>query len=75
MLNLLMVLFCFFIFLTIYFTPVIIAKYRQVKHFGSIVVINIFSGITGIGWIIALAMACSDNLKQDTNIDRISSDE
>jgi hypothetical protein len=46
-----------------------------VKHFGSIVVINVFSGLTGIGWVIALAMACSDNLKKDASIDRISSDE
>ena len=78
MLNLLIVLFCFFIFLAIYFLPIVVAKYRQVKHFGSIVVINVFSGLTGIGWVIALAMACSDNLKQDDNkddnIERISSE-
>lgn len=74
MLNLLMVLFCFFIFLTIYFVPIIVAKYRQVKHFWSIVVINVFSGVTGIGWVVALAMACSDNLKENISIDRISSE-
>lgn len=74
MLNLLMLLFCFFVFLSIYFVPTVVAKYRGVRHFGSIVVINVFSGLTGIGWVIALAMACSDNLKKDLSIDRMSSD-
>jgi len=65
MMNLLVFLFCFCIFLVIYFIPVIIAKYRGVKHFGSIIVINLFSGVTFVGWVVALAMACSDNLKSD----------
>ncbi len=72
MLNMLIFLFCFFIFLVIYFIPVIIAKYRQVKHIGSIAVIDIFLGMTFIGWVIALAMACSDNLKKEQEPDQLS---
>ncbi len=72
MLNLLVFLFCFFTFLVVYFIPVIIAKYRGVKHFGSIIVINIFLGLTFIGWVIALAMACSDNLKKETKSDQLT---
>lgn len=72
MLNLLIFLFCFFAFLMIYFIPVIIAKYRGVKHFGSIVVINIFLGMTFVGWVVALAMACSDNLKRESETDQLT---
>lgn len=72
MLNLLIFLFCFFAFLMIYFIPVIIAKYRGVKHFGSIVVINIFLGMTFVGWVVALAMACSDNLKRGSETDQLT---
>ena len=72
MFDLLVFLFCFFAFLVIYFIPVIIAKYRGVRHFGSIVVINIFSGLTFVGWVIALAMACSDNLKNETKPDQMT---
>ena len=72
MLDLLVFLFCFFVFLTIYFIPVIIAKYRGVKHFGSIVVVDIFLGMTFIGWVVALAMACSDNLKTEPQTDQLS---
>lgn len=64
MANLLMFLFCFFIFLVIYFLPVIVAKYRSVRHFGSIVVINLFLGMTFVGWVVAFAMACSDNFEE-----------
>ena len=72
MLNLLVFLFCFFFFLALYFLPVIIAKYRGVKHFGSIVVVDIFLGMTFVGWVVALAMACSDNLKKETETDQSS---
>ena len=72
MLNLFVFLFCFFVFLVVYFIPVIIAKYRSARHFGSIVVINIFLGMTFVGWVVALAMACSDNLKKETETDQLS---
>lgn len=56
-------LFCLF-FLGIYFLPVIVAKSRGVRHFGSIVVINLFLGMTFVGWVVAFAMACSDNFEE-----------
>lgn len=46
-----------FIGLIIYFLPSLIAKGRQNKQFGVIFVINLFSGWTGFGWIVALALA------------------
>jgi hypothetical protein len=42
-----------------YFAPSIIAYVRKVRNLGSIVIINGFFGWTFIGWIAALAMACS----------------
>ncbi|MBO7453784.1 MAG: superinfection immunity protein [Alphaproteobacteria bacterium] len=63
MASLLIILFCLF-FLGIYFLPVIIAKCRGVRHFGSIVVINLFLGMTFVGWVVAFAMACSDNFEE-----------
>ncbi len=72
MLNLLIFLFCFFVFLGIYFIPVIVAKYRGIRHLGSIIVVNIFLGITFVGWVVALAMACSDNFKKEQESDQLS---
>lgn len=46
-----------FISLIIYFLPSLIAKGRQNKQFEFIFVINLFSGWTGFGWIVALALA------------------
>lgn len=40
-----------------YLLPVFIACARPVRNFGSILVIDLFLGWTGIGWIVALAMA------------------
>ena len=65
MAGLFIFLLCLLVFLVIYFLPVIVAKCRGVRHFGSIVVINVFLGMTFIGWVIAFAMACSDNFKND----------
>ena len=45
-----------------YWVPAIVAKLRHVRNFGSITVINGLLGWTVIGWIVALAMACSSNL-------------
>jgi Superinfection immunity protein len=38
--------------------PAAVAGMRHVPNLGSVVVINFLTGWTGIGWIIALAMAC-----------------
>ncbi|MEI7532479.1 MAG: superinfection immunity protein [Betaproteobacteria bacterium] len=45
------------IFLPIYFLPSIIAKMRGKKNFIAILVLNIFLGGTGVGWVIALVWA------------------
>lgn len=41
----------------LYFFPTIVGLARKVKDTGSVIVVNFFLGWTGIGWIIALAMA------------------
>jgi hypothetical protein len=40
-----------------YMLPTIIGKIRNVVNLGSVAVVNIFLGWSGIGWIVALAMA------------------
>lgn len=47
----------FFIGLAMYFLPTIVAGVRHVTCRGGIVMLNIFLGWTGIGWIIALIWA------------------
>jgi hypothetical protein len=42
-----------------YFLPAIQAASRRHHNLGSIIVINVFLGWTLIGWVVALAMACS----------------
>lgn len=64
MLGVLLILLGSFLFLAVYFSPIIIARYRRVRHFGSIFVINLFLGVTFVGWVIALAMACSDLIEE-----------
>ena len=49
---------CVFILsMLVYFAPSIVAWNRQVRNFGSVLVINIFLGWTLVGWVVALAMA------------------
>lgn len=47
----------------VYFVPTLVALYRQHHQTGAIVVINLFAGWTFIGWVAALAMACSAKQK------------
>ena len=44
--------------ITAYWIPSIVAAVRHVRNTGSIVIINLLTGWTVIGWIVALAMAC-----------------
>ena len=44
--------------LGLYFLPSIIAYRRRRENFRKIFYINLFLGITGIGWIVALVQAC-----------------
>ncbi len=43
----------------IYFAPLLVAFKRAHHQLGAIAVINVFLGWTILGWIVALAMACS----------------
>lgn len=46
-----------------YLLPSIIASGRQHKNVTSLTIVNIFFGWTFLGWVIALAWAFSDNIK------------
>lgn len=43
--------------LALYFLPTIIALLRGVRNGGSVFILNLFLGLTLIGWVVALAMA------------------
>jgi len=47
------------ILLALYFLPALIAAARHHHNAGSIFIIDLFLGWTFLGWIVALAMACS----------------
>ena len=47
----------FAIFAVIYFIPTVIATYGEKRNTGAIFVLNLFTGWTFIGWIIALVWA------------------
>ena len=49
--------------LAIYLLPVLIASTRKHNNFGSILMLNLLAGWTGIGWIIAAVWAMSDNIE------------
>lgn len=49
--------------LVIYFLPTIIAFKRHHNNTASIAVLNLFLGWTFIGWVIFLAMALTNNVK------------
>lgn len=44
---------------SVYFAPSIVAGCRNHHQGGAILVINVFLGWTFVGWVVALAMACS----------------
>lgn len=52
------------VIVALYFVPLIVAAARSMPNVGSIAVINVLLGWTGIGWIVALAMACGSNRRQ-----------
>ena len=46
--------------LALYFLPTIIAAVRHAKNFVVILLVNIFAGWTGVGWIVALVWSLVD---------------
>ena len=47
------------IVLTLYLVPSIIAMTRGIPSVGGVIVVNLFLGWTFLGWVVALAWACS----------------
>jgi hypothetical protein len=47
----------------VYFLPFLIAKARGHRNSDSILLTNIFFGLSGVGWVIALIWAVSANTK------------
>ncbi len=45
---------------SLYFIPAIVARTREVEHFGVIFLVNIFFGWTVLGWFAALIWAVTD---------------
>jgi hypothetical protein len=45
--------------LTLYLFPALVATSRNHHNSGSIIITNLFLGWTFLGWVVALAMACS----------------
>ena len=42
---------------TVYFIPSIVARSKKHKNFSALLVLNIFLGVTYVGWVIALVWA------------------
>lgn len=38
--------------------PSVIGVAREVPHVGPVIIVNLLLGATGVGWVVALAMAC-----------------
>lgn len=47
--------------LFLYFVPTIVVVARRSHNMGPVAVVNLFAGWTGVGWVIALAMAVTKN--------------
>ena len=54
---------------TLYMIPGGIAVARSHSNTSSIIVLNLLLGLSGIGWVIALIWAFSDNVKSKPNKD------
>lgn len=54
----------FLVTLVLYFIPAIVASNRKHNNSGAIACLNIFLGWTGLGWIICLVWAFTDNVKK-----------
>lgn len=50
----------FILMVLLYMTPYLVAGFRNTKNSTQVLILNIFLGWTFIGWVIALAMAFSE---------------
>lgn len=55
--QLIILLIALFCVLAFYFLPTIIAIKRKSPHTTAVIIINLFFGVTLVGWIIALVLA------------------
>ncbi len=53
-------LFGFFGLLVLYFVPSVVASRRNHPNLGTISLLNIFTGWTGIGWLVVMVWAFRD---------------
>jgi len=59
--NVILLILFFIVAVLLYFLPSMVAKRRNHRSRGSILIVNIFLGWTFIGWVVALAWACGGN--------------
>lgn len=48
------------IIIAVYFLPIIIAAFRNMRHAVAISVLTLVAGWTFVGWVVALVWACLD---------------
>ena len=62
----------FFLWLSITasFLPTLVAFGRRARNRGTVAVINILLGVTGIGWIVALVLAFTSNVEPPIYVDK-----
>ena len=51
--------------LILYLLPTLIGAYRNHTNYIPIVIVNIFTGFTIIGWIVALTWSLTDNVGKE----------
>jgi hypothetical protein len=49
--------------IVVYSLPSVIAMSRKVPHVRSVILTNVFLGWTGVGWMVALKMACQSKTR------------
>jgi hypothetical protein len=52
------------ILIGLYFIPWLLAFVRAHRNAGAIFVLNLFTGWTALGWVLALIWACTCNVKR-----------
>lgn len=50
-----------FLVLYIYFLPIITAIKRNSPHKAAVIILNVLFGVTLLGWIVALVLACKQS--------------
>lgn len=53
-----------FLTLCVYFIPTFLAMARKHNNIWPILIINLFTGWTFVGWVVALAMSLTNNIKK-----------